>query len=43
MTNKTKTLTQWAETLNIPIATLYRYLKVEQSLEGVIAKLERRK
>lgn len=37
-----KTLTQWAETLNIPIATLHRYLRSEETLEKAICKFQRR-
>lgn len=40
---ETKTLTEWSEILSIPIATLYRYLKTEQSLEKAIIKFRRRK
>lgn len=38
-----RTLTQWSELLSIPIATLYRYLKSEKTLEKAICKLQRRK
>lgn len=40
---ETRTLTQWSKTLNIPIATLYRYLESEESLEKAIIKFQRRK
>lgn len=40
---ETRTLTQWSKILNIPIATLYRYLASEGSLEKAIAKFQRRK
>lgn len=40
---ETRTLTQWSEILNIPIATLYRYLASEESLEKAIVKFQRRK
>ena len=38
-----KTITQWSETLAIPIATLYRYLASEESLEKAVIKFQRRK
>ena len=40
---ETRTLTQWSEMLNIPIATLYRYLASEGSLEKAVTKFQRRK
>lgn len=40
---ETRTLTQWSKILNIPIATLYRYLESEESLEKAIVKFQRRK
>lgn len=39
---KMKTLTQWSEILNIPLATLHRYLKSEKTLEKAVAKFQRR-
>lgn len=38
-----KTLTQWSESLHIPIATLHRYLKSEKTLEKAVCKFQRRK
>lgn len=39
---KMKTLTQWSEILDIPLATLHRYLKSEKTLEKAVDKFQRR-
>lgn len=39
---KMKTLTQWSEILDIPLATLHRYLKSEKILEKAVDKFQRR-
>lgn len=36
-----KTLTQWSSILDLPISTLYRWLKTEKSIENVIDKLNK--